>query len=395
VQTDLIYNYLAPEMATDPYPAYAELREHAPVYHDEVHDVWALSRYADVQSAFRDWGTFTSAEGVDPDGLVPETGMDQLLMMDPPRHDVIRKLLRDRFTPKAVRALGERTAQLIRPLVAGVVAADRADFAELGSAVAFHSMADFMGMSETASEQLRRGMSLMVSGLTSATGSGPRPFPPGVYEGAEAFKAVMDDELMRCHADEDRDDMTATVAAGERSGLIDRREAISICAVTYFGALDSTAASISITLQLLAEHPDVRTAVVAGEVPLADAFEECIRFHAPVQWVMRTTTRDVELHDRTMPSGARVLLLQGSANRDPRQFERADELDVHRPRQRHFAFGEGVHFCLGAPLARLWATIAIDEVLRHAPDYVPDGETVRSASSMSYGLESLPVRLRP
>ena len=208
------------------------------------------------------------------------------------------------------------------------------------------------------------------------------------------FAATMDEELTRCHHEE-RDDMTATVAAGEASGVLDRSEAISVCAVAFFGALDTTAAAIEITLYLLAEHPDLRASVVRGEVPIAQALEECIRYHAPIQWVMRTTTRDVEMHDRTIPQGGRVLLLQGSANRDSRQFENADELDVHRPRQRHFAFGEGVHFCIGAPLARLWATTAITELLRHAPEYELDGPAVRTASTMGHGLDAMPVRLRP
>ena len=394
MSTDTIYDYLAPEMAADPYPAYDALRERAPVHHDEAHDIWALSRYADVQAAFRDWHTFTSAEGVDPDDLAREAGMDALLAMDPPQHDVMRKLLRDRFTPKAVRALSEQTDRVIRPLVTDVVQSECADLAELATSVASRAMSDFMGLSEATSERLQQGMDLMVSGLGARTDDGPRPLPEAVYEGAETFAAAMDEELTRRRGEE-RADLTATVAAAERSGVIDRREAISICAVAYFGALDTTAAATSITLHLLAEHPEVRADVVAGAVPLAQALEECIRYHAPIQWVMRKTTRDVELHDRTIPRGARVLLLQGSANRDPRQFDDADVLDVHRPRQRHFAFGEGVHFCLGAPLARQWATTAITELLRHAPEYAPDGPAQRTTSSMGYGLASMPVRLRP
>ena len=393
MHTEVIYDYLAPEMAADPYPAYERLREHAPVHHDEQHDLWALSRYADVEAAFRDWQTFTSAEGVDPDDFARETRMDVLLAMDPPRHDVLRKLLRDRFTPKAVRALGEQTERVISPLVADVARADRADLAELARAVAVRSMSDFMGLSVTTSERLHLGMERMLSGFGESSAAGTGAMPAGIYEGAEIFAAAMDDELTRCRREE-RDDMTASVARGEADGILDRAEAISMCAVAYFGALDTTAAAITITLFLLAEHPDLRAAVVAGDLPVAQALEECIRYHAPIQWVMRTTTRDVEMHDRTIPQGGRVLLLQGSANRDPRQFERPDVLDVHRPRQRHFAFGEGVHFCIGAPLARLWATTAITELLRHAPEYALDGPAVRTASSMGYGLETMPAQLR-
>jgi cytochrome P450 len=391
----VIYDYLSPEMAADPYPAYERLREEAPVFYDEEHDLWSLSRYADVQTAFRDWGTFTSTEGVDPDDLARETGMDVLLTMDPPRHDVVRKVLRDRFTPKAVRVLGEQTKRVIGPLVADVAQSDHADLAAMAKTIAARSMADFMGISDATSDRLQAGMERMLSGLGHAADpDSERPLPPAVYEGAQIFWAAMEDELERRHHEE-IDDMTASIARGEVAGVLDRHEAISACAVAYFGALDTTAAAIEVTLYLLAELPALRSSVVAGELPIGQVLEECIRYHAPIQWVMRTTTRDVELHDRTMPKGARVLLLQGSANRDPRQFENPDVVDVHRPRQRHFAFGEGVHFCIGAPLARLWATTAISELLRHAPEYELDGRAVRTATSMGYGMESMPARLRP
>jgi cytochrome P450 len=388
---EVLYDHLAPEMGADPYPAYERLRECAPVYHNEQHDMWALSRYADVQAAFRDWNAFTSAKGVDPANWALETGFGTLLATDPPRHDVLRTLVRRRFATKAVRDLRPRTEQVICPLVADAAKADRADLAELAKSVAVRAMSDFMGVSAATGEQLQAALVLSLNGLGEDSGDA---LSPSVFKGAEMFSSIMDEVLNQRHREE-HDDLTATIAGGETSGLLDRAEAIGLCAVAFFGALDTTAAAIEITAYLLAVYPDLRQSVVRGDVPVAQAIEECIRYHAPIQWVMRTTTHDVQIHDRTIPEGARVLLLQGSANRDPRQFERADVLDFHRPRQQHLGFGDGVHFCIGAPLARLWAATAITELLRHAPEYALDGPAVRTASSMGYGLDTLPVRLRP
>jgi cytochrome P450 len=391
MNSDVLYDHLAPEMGADPYPAYQRLREEAPVYHNEQHDMWALSRYADVQAAFRDWNTFTSAKGVDPANWALETGFGTLLAMDPPRHDVLRTLVRRRFATKAVRDLRTQTEQVICPLVADATKADRADLAELAKSVAVRAMSDFMGVSPVTGEQLQAALVLSLDGLGEGSEDA---LSPAVFKGAEMFSSVMDEALDQRHRQE-HDDLTATIAGGETAGLLDRAEAIGLCAVAFFGALDTTAAAIEITAYLLAVHPELRRSVVGGDVSVAQAIEECIRYHAPIQWVMRTTTHDVQIHDRTIPEGARVLLLQGSANRDPRQFERADVLDFDRPRAQHMGFGDGVHFCIGAPLARLWAATTVTELLRHAPEYALDGPARRSASSMGYGLDTLPVRLRP
>jgi cytochrome P450 len=390
MQTEVVYDHLLPEILADPYPAYERLREHAPVYYNERHDLWALSRFADVQAAFRDWETFTSTKGIDPDNWTGTTGFGSILMMDPPSHDSLRRVLRGRFTPKAVREGAERTERVIRPLVASAAQADRADLAELASNVALESTADLLGLSETRTQQVDAALGLLVQPPDPET----RLLPPAVSEGAELFSAAMDRELAQRRRGE-YDDVMATIARHEASGGLDRSEAIGLCAIIFFGAVDTSAAAISITLYLLATHPDLRASVLGGDVTVAQALEECIRYHAPVQWVMRTATRDVETYDRTIPKGGRVLLLQGSANRDSRQFERADVLDFDRPRARHFAFGEGVHFCIGAVLARLWGSTAITELLRHAPEYSLDGPAVRAALPLSYGLDSLPVRLRP
>jgi cytochrome P450 len=387
-----MYDYASPEIGADPYPAYAQLRERAPVFHDERHDLWALSRYADVQTAFRDWHTFTSSKGVDPDDIALQGGFEVLLVMDPPRHDVLRKILRDRFTPKAVRELGARTERLICPLVADAVQTDRTDLADLAESVALASMSDFMGLPDTTGQHLQAAQRRALKAFAAGGDAGASR--SSVTEDVNAFAAALSDELELRHREE-RDDLTATIAAGEASGLMDRSEAISMGAVAFFGALDTTAAAIAITLHLLAEHPELRAAVVRGEVPVEQAVEECMRYHAPIQWVMRTATRDVQMHGRTIPEGGRVLLLQGSANRDSRQFDHPDELDFRRPRQRYATFGEGVHFCIGAPLARLWARTAITELLRHAPEYALDGPVVRQSRADGYGIDAMPVCLRP
>jgi len=149
---------------------------------------------------------------------------------------------------------------------------------------------------------------------------------------------------------------------------------------------------VSNALVVLANHPDARAELFAEPQGIAMAIEELLRFESPVQNIVRTTTRSLEIHGGEVPADSRMLLLLGSANRDERRYDDPDRLDLKRRPKRHFAFGEGIHFCLGAPLARLEARMIFSVLGERIPEYEIVGPVVRVAKVNSRGVESLPVR---
>lgn len=165
----------------------------------------------------------------------------------------------------------------------------------------------------------------------------------------------------------------SALVAGEREQAPRREEILGLTALLFSAGSMAAAALIGNTLRLLAEHPDLQRALrAAPDELIAATIEESLRFESPVQYLARRSTRAVRVHDREIPAGADVILIYGAANRDERRFERADDFDVHRTARRNLAFGEGIHFCLGAPLARLQARIAVPAFLRAAPEYEID-----------------------
>ncbi|MEX1124556.1 MAG: cytochrome P450, partial [Acidimicrobiia bacterium] len=191
-----------------------------------------------------------------------------------------------------------------------------------------------------------------------------------------------------------RDDVISSLADGDIDGRpLPNEEIFGMCLIIYLAGNTTTSALISNGLYVLAEHPDQRARLAADLGVMEGAVEELLRYESPVQWTSRVTTTDVEMYDQVIPAGDRVLMLIGAAHRDPRQWDRPDAFDVFRPAQRHVAFGDGVHRCIGAPLARLEGRIALELVLDRIPDYEVAGEIERMYISTERGLARLPVKV--
>lgn len=369
----------------DPYPSYAILRDRRPVYRNEEHGFWALSRFADVQAALRDWRSFSSAAGVELDGSF---GPGSFIDLDPPRHDELRRILQPAFTPRSVAAstqLVERVAaSLVSDWAPGQDVDLAADFAlRFPVTVASH----LLGLPAGDQRFLERiAASVIVRDADDPT------IPPVAQAAAEELREYLERQLAARRTDPGEDWLGLTLTA-EADGRLHREETLSFAFLMFVATTETTAGFTATSLELLARHPAERRKLQQDWTLLKPAVEELLRYEAPVQNLSRVTTCDVTVGDTTIPAGERVLLLYGSANRDERRFERPDALDVAREPLRNLAFGEGIHHCLGAPLARLEAQVAVRLLLTEFPDYEITGERVPIHTHTTRAVASLPARL--
>jgi hypothetical protein len=188
-----------------------------------------------------------------------------------------------------------------------------------------------------------------------------------------------------------REDLLTVLAQAEQAGAITGDELVGMSIFVFYAGIMTTAGLIANSFNNLSIYRDQRQLLIEDRTLVATAVEELLRHDAPVQSVSRVTTTDVTLHSTTIPAGARVLILFGSANRDERRWELADRLDIRRERRRHLGFGEGIHHCLGAPLARLEARVLLEEMLTLMPDYEVSGDVERLYAPHERSIEHLPI----
>lgn len=332
----------------DPYPSYRRLRAAGPVVWMSRHDVWALPRYAEVRRALADWQTYSSASGV---GMVPEYNdrPGGILGSDPPEHDRQRKVFQGQLSPRALRSVEDELLARADTLVESLVGRGSFDAVrDLAEPFVVSVVADLAGLPE------ERRSELPAISDAAFNRFGPRN---QLFVDAEpGFRRLLD--------------YVATVAVPERlrpggkgaeiyhaaeAGLLEPAECPSMLMVYAWPSMDTTISAIGTTIRQLARHPDQWDLVRSEPSLVPAAFNEALRFDAPVQHFTRVTTRTVDFGDVALPVGARVMVMMGSANRDERRYPAPDRFDVRRNPNDHLAFGHGVHHCVGAALARLEA----------------------------------------
>lgn len=389
--TFLSYDPLSPPTQEDPYPYYRQLLSDHPLYHNPKMGFWALSRYDDVRSAFKDWRTFSSAQGVNLEPGFAEVIGPEILNMDPPRHDQLRRLIAHHFTLSNVRSYEPMVRELASELLSDLLEQGGGDFAEdFSQRLPVLIICKLMGIppeDESVVRSMAHDLLLTLSGsdefASQATAAATQ---------LRNYFARLVDERRRSPSD----DVVSSLANGTIDGdPLPEEEIFGMCLIIYLAGNTTTSALISNGLYCLATHPEQKEKLAA--CPSADiienTIEELLRYESPVQWSSRVTTREVELHGEAVPSGERVLLLIGAAQRDPREWENPDELDILRTPQRLLAFGDGVHRCVGAPLARLEGRVALEEIFRRAPGFEVAGEIKRLHISTERGLSSLPLSI--
>jgi len=376
----------------DPYPAYASLREFAPVYHNGEHDFWALARYDDVRSASQDWETFSSAEGVevdDADELFGIGGGD-FLASDPPKHDVLRDVVRRSFTPKAVAELEQVIRLRATDLMSQSLDIDVLDVArDLAQPLPVYVIGRLLGLPEADDPAIRSHVEDVFVRVP-----GQRSVPEPSRAAARDLRTYLGEETRLAEAAR-RSKLARALLDAEEDGRISRIEATDIMVLLLAAAIKTTSGLISHLLLRLAEHPPQRALLLGDRSLIPAAVEEALRYDAPAQWLTRVTTTDAAIAGTAIPKGARVLLLYGSANRDERRFANPDVFDIARPAQRHLGFGNGIHFCLGAPIARLEARVTLEVLLERVRDFEIAGPVERLYAPAERELSALPMHFTP
>ena len=383
------------EIDADPHPVWRRMRDEAPLYRNDKFEFWALSRYADVEPALADWKTYSSARGT----LLElirynlEFPPGTILFEDPPIHDAHRTLLARVFTPRRIAELEPRVRAYCARSLDPLVGDEQIDFiAHLGAQMPMRVIGMLLGIPEEDQEELRDAINAGVS--LEHAGDGVEDGPAD--QTARFVKYV---EWRRRHPSDDL--MTELVNArfvddhGEERTLRDD-ELLGYIGLIAGAGNETTTRLIGWTAYLLDRFPDQRRLLAADRSLIANAIEEILRYEAPSPVQGRYLTRDVELHGTRVPAGSAVLLLNGSANRDEREFSDADRLDVRRRNIHHLSFGYGIHFCLGASLARLEGRVALEELLARWTDWEIDHQGAEMARTSSVrGWKKLPARMQP
>ena len=387
----LVFNPFAYDMHEDPYPTYARLREEAPVYHNPEMDFWALSRFDDVLEGYRDWENFTSTKGV----ALEEVGSGSapsMIGMDPPVQTKLRKLIVREFNPKRVSTLEPRVRALTTRFLDELVETGDCDLIERFAArLPSDVISTLLGAPPEDHESLRIWTETMMH-----REDGVSTIPAAANEASGNLLRYFAELIQAKRKNPAADLISGLVEAEVEGRRLDDREILGFCFLLISGGDETTEKLIANTVHQLSRHPDQRAAILEDPARIPPAIEESLRFRSPTQYMVRAATRDVELHGRTIPEGARMVLLIGAANHDPRRFEEPGRFDIHRNAAQHLAFGFGPHFCLGARLARLEARVAMEEIHARLPDYEVDeaGVSVVHAGNVA-GLATLPIRFTP
>jgi cytochrome P450 len=401
--TELYYDPWDYAIDADPYPIWKRLRDEAPVYWNEEHRFFALSRYDDVLDGLLASDTFVSSHGIvlemigDQDYEIP-----MMIMMDPPGHTKLRKLVSRAFTPRRVADLEPTIASLCREFldeVDGELEFDYIDkFAGLLPPTVILSL---LGFPEGHAREFRAltDASLHVEeGETMQAGSLRERLVGENGEIANEAFAVLPD-LMEQRRKDPQDDLISGLVHAEieedgQQRQLSLEEIVAFVQLIGSAGTETVARLLGFAAVTLARFPDQRRLLVDNAELIPNAVEELMRFEAPSPIQSRWVARDFERHGTVIPRGSRVSLLNGSADRDERHFPDPDVFDVQRVIDRHLAFGYGTHFCIGAALARLEGKVALEETLRRYPTWeIDESRLDRVHTSTVRGYSSVPMQV--
>ncbi|MCV7218077.1 cytochrome P450 [Mycobacterium crocinum] len=368
------------------WPMYRALRDHDPVHHvvpvNPDHDYWVLSRHADIFDAARDHETFSSAQGLTVNynelELIGLQDNPPMVMQDPPVHTEFRRLVSRGFTPRQVEAVEPKVREFVVERIERLRANGGGDIVtELFKPLPSMVVAHYLGVPEQDRDQFDGWTEAIVAANTSAEGIGG-----ALSTVTDALAGMMGyfTELIERRRVEPEDDTVSHLVAAGVGADGDIAGTLSVLAFTFTmvtGGNDTTTGMLGGSMPLLHQRPDQRQLLVDHPELIPDTVDELLRLTSPVQGLARTTTRDVELHGKTIPAGRKVLLLYGSANRDERQYgPDAGELDVNRRPRNILTFSHGAHHCLGAAAARMQARVTLTELLSRCPDFEIDEEGI-------------------
>lgn len=385
-QDKLYYDPYSVDLNMNPYAVFARLREEAPLYHNDKHDFYALSRFEDVNKAVIDHQTFISGRGALLE--VIKSGMEippgTLIFEDPPIHNIHRNLLSRVFTPRKVQALEPQIREFTCRCLDPLVGAEKFDFVnDLGAQMPMRVIGMLLGIPEADQRRVtEHGEATLQSDSVDLMATG------------EVFAEFIDyrtehpsDDIMTDLLNAEFEDETGT------RRRLRREELLMYLTVIATAGSETTTRLIGWAGKTLADYPDQRAELAADPSLIPQAIEEILRWEPPALQIARYVARDVEYYGQTVPEGSPMLMLIGAANRDHRRFPpNGDIFDIHRELHSHMTFGAGTHFCMGNALARLEGRIALEEILKRFPTWEVDWPNARPSQTTAVrGWESMPT----
>ncbi|MFB7714469.1 cytochrome P450 [Streptomyces sp. NPDC056105] len=394
------------EFATDPYPAYAWLRENAPVHRTKLPsgvEAWLITRYSDARQALADSRLSKNpehhaedAQGKSKTGIPGERSanlMTHLLNIDPPDHTRLRRLVSKAFTPRRVAAFAPRVQELADDLIDRFAPQGEADLIhDYAFPLPIYAICDLLGVPREDQDDFRDWAGMMIR-----HGGGPRG---GVARSVKKIRGYLAELIHRKRNDPGDDLISDLIRASDHGEHLTENEAAAMCFVLLFAGFETTINLIGNGVYALLGNPGQRTrlqeSIERGERELLDTgIEELLRYDGPVELATwRFATEPLTIGGQHIATGDPVLVVLAAADRDPARFHEPDTLDLSRRDNQHLGYGHGIHYCLGAPLARLEGTTAIETLLRRLPDLelsVDPADLRWRGGLIMRGLRTLPV----
>ena len=397
-RSGVTYNPLAPQVYRNPYPKYAELREKDAVHWSPLMDAWVLSRYDDIDAILRDHKRFSNdARSRTPSrsrrASIPAGSDPSMLFLDPPDHTRLRVLVNKAFTPHAIEALEPRVRRIMGDLLDQIPNPGNFDLMQaIANPLPVIVIAELLGVSPADREQFKiwsnRRARILEPTIT-------RQERQAADSAAEAINAYFLKVIEQRRHQPQEDLISALVAVKNAGDTLTQHELLEMLRLILIAGNETTSNLIGNGMLALMRHPQQMQRLRDQPALITSAVEELLRYDPPVQINARSATEDMTLHGRAIRKGQGVILLIAAANHDPAVFKQPEALDVTRPANAHIAFGRGIHYCLGAPLARLEARIAISMLLERFAtlELLTDSPTFRD-NVVLRGLTALPVCAR-
>jgi cytochrome P450/ferredoxin-NADP reductase len=395
IESNLFFDPVSFTSYDHPYETYAQLREHRPVYFNERRNLWVISRYEDVSACLRDHEHLVNKYGNDIDGTHDAYGVGMLVCQDPPHHTVLREALRGCFTPQAIMAMEARMREVSRKLVQTLHQKGSVEFTdEIALPLAFDTALHLVGAPSSEApyfiDHLKRSMARTVGGLGL-----PEDAAAANHETEVRLAEIIEERRNQLLSEGDRvsSDAITQILMSVEQGKIDDVEVIGLTHLVLSAATDAPAALLSNCVALLDRFPNLQSQLAESPEKIPNFIEEVLRFEGPAQNLSRQSVDQIEIAGTVIPSDSRVMLLLASANRDERAFPNPDLFDIDRDfgsSPKILSFGEGIHSCMGAPVARLTAKVFLEEML-DGHEYRIEGTPERWVKQMIRGYSRLPL----
>jgi cytochrome P450 len=397
---------LTPEALAEPHPLLAELRERRPVAYTPAHNAWLVTRHDDLSACLAD--PRLSSDRVRPiyDTKLSEVQRAEraptydllahwMVFNDPPRHTRLRKLVKSTFTPRAVARLEPRIEEIVAYLLDGLDGRAEVDLiAEYSYPIPAAVIAELMGVPRSDVERFKAwsdAVMTLVFGVSKDAGTLAE-----AQAGLVELRDYLTDLARHYRARPAENLISELAAAADEDDRLSLEEIVATCVLLLFAGHETTTNLIGNGTRALIGHPEELAWLLAHPEGITGAVEEMLRFDGPSKLQVRRCVADIELRGETVPAGAQVFLLQAAANRDPRVFAEPDRLELSRNASRHVGFGWGLHYCLGAPIARLEGRVALDRLVRRFPGIgLGVGAPTWHPTLVSRGMSTFPVRLGP